>query len=449
MPRIVIIGAVAAGTSAASQAKRRAPEAEVVLLERGLHVSYGACSIPYNIADPARDIEDVVVVSPDEFRTERHVDLRTGHAVTGIEADRHVVHARRLADGSTYELPWDRLVLATGARAVLPSLPGLELPGVFVLRELTDGARVKEFLATAHPRRAVIIGGGYIGLEMAETLHARGLAVTIVEKAPQLIPGFETVVADVVQADLARRGVRIVTGDGLRGVEQGDSGLLVRTERDSFDADLVLVAVGVKPNVDLARAAGVRLGPTGAISVDDHQRTNLPDVFAAGDCAEALQLVSGRPTWMPLGTTANKQGKVAGANATGADERFRGIVGTAGFKVFELEVARTGLTPADAADLGLDAIVSVSRHVARGPPAAPVVTTTLLVERGTRRLLGAQMVGAGAVAKRIDVFAAALHARMTVDDVEALDLSYAPPFAPVYDPILIAATVAKKELAGR
>lgn len=449
MTRIVVVGGVAAGMSAASQAKRRAPEAEVVVLERGPYVSYGACGMPYNLLDPGRAIEDLVVITPERFRDERGIDVRTRHEASAIDLGRRRVRARDLSSGQDLELAYDALVLATGARAVRPPLPGMDLPGVFVLRELTDGAAMKRFLAEAAPRRAVIVGAGYVGMEMAEALRARGLAVTVLEKMTQLLPGFAPPVVEAVQRELARHEVEALTGVSVKEIRRGDRELAVVTDRGPFPADLVLVSVGVRPNTALAEAAGLTLGASGAIAVDDAQRTSAPGVWAAGDCAEARHLVTGRPAWIPLGTTANKQGKVAGANAAGGDERFGGIVGSAAFKVFGLEVGRTGLAPAEASRAGLDFVAATSTHRSRGHayPGASDLTTVLLAERATGRLLGAQLIGAEGVTGRVDVYATALTAGLTVSALEQLDLAYAPPLAPVYDPILVAAGVAEKALA--
>jgi CoA-dependent NAD(P)H sulfur oxidoreductase len=444
--RIVVIGGVAAGMSAASQAKRRDRAAEVIVLERGPHISYSACGMPYNIGAPARALEDLVIVDAATARAQRGVDVRTRHEVLALDALARRLRVRSLEGGAEEELAWDRLVLTTGATATRPPLPGLELPGVFVLRELTDGAAIKAHLAARPVRAAVVIGAGYIGLEMADALRGLGLTVTVLEKLGQALPGWVDPVCAEAREELQRHQVVLETGVAISAVERQGAGLRVRTDRGDLDAGLVLVSTGVRPNVALARAAGVALGPSGAIAVDDRQRTNLPGVFAAGDCAEAHHRVTGRSVWIPLGTTANKQGKVAGANAAGADERFAGIVGTAGFKLFDQEVARTGIDAVEAARLGLDAVTAVSHHHGRGRsyPGDRPVLTVVAAERGTGKLLGAQMIGGEAIGKRIDVFATALTAGMTVAEVEDLDLSYAPPFAPVYDPILIAATVARK-----
>ncbi len=450
MPRIVVVGAVAAGTSAASQAKRRNPQAEVILLERGADVSYGACGLPYNIEDPERAIGDVVVFSAQRFREERGLDVRTLHEVVSADTSGHVLRVRDLSKNEEYELSYDKLILATGASAVKLPLPGMELDGVFALRTLADGTAIKRLLGERVLQRAVIVGAGYIGMEMAEVLRARGLEVTVLEKLEQVVPGIESSLAKLVREELDRQGVRVETGISLRGITRSEAGLSVDTDRGAFAADLVLVSVGVRPNVSLAKDAGIRLGPTGAIAVDEAQRTSAPDVYAAGDCAEAIQRVTGQPVWVPLGTTANKQGKVAGANAAGAEERFEGILGTAAFKVFDLEVGRTGLARADLVRAGIHAVTSSSTHTTRGHhyPGVKSVTTVLLVEGATGKLLGAQMVGGEGVAGRIDVLATALHARMTIDDLAALDLAYAPPLAPVWDPVLIAATSAQKLLAA-
>jgi NADPH-dependent 2,4-dienoyl-CoA reductase/sulfur reductase-like enzyme len=447
--RIVVIGGVAAGMSAASQAKRRRPDAEVVVLERGPYVSYGACGMPYNIADAERRIEDLVVVTPEQFRRERGIDLRTRHEVTALDLDAKRLRVRDLATDREEELRWDALVIATGASAVKLPIPGMELPGVFPLRQLGDGAAMKRFIEERRPARAAIIGAGYIGMEMAESLRARQLEVTVLEKLEQVVPGFDPAIAHLVEGELTANGVRVETGIGVDAIERADGGFVVRTDRGAIAADLVLVSAGIRPNVALAKSAGIRLGATGAIAVDASMRTSAPDVYAAGDCAEAMHRVLERPVWIPLGTTANKQGKVAGANAAGGGERFAGVVGTAAFKVLGLEVGRTGLGTSEIERAGLQAVRALSTHKSRGHayPGAKGITTILFAEKGSGRLLGAQMIGGEGVAKRIDVLATALSTRMTIEELESLDLAYAPPFAPVYDPILVAASVAKKELS--
>lgn len=375
--------------------------------------------------------------------------MRTRHEVTDIDLARRDVGVIELDAGRHFRLGWDRLVLANGAVAVRPQLPGLDLEGVFVLREFDDARAIKRHLAEARVASAIIVGAGYIGMEMADALRGLGIAVTVLEKADQVLPGFAPAIVEAAQRELDRCGVRVETGVSLRSVRRDGADLVAATDRGEVRAQIVIVSIGVRPDVALAGKAGIALGRSGAIAVDSAQRTSAEGVYAAGDCAEAHHLVLGCPVWLPLGTTANKQGRVAGANVAGADEHFGGIVGSAGFKLFDLEVARTGLGAAEIAAAGLDAVAAVSHHHTRARyyPGDKPVTTVVHAERASGRLLGAQMIGGDAVAKRIDVFATALHARMTLAQVEALDLSYAPPFSPVYDAILIAATVGLKALA--
>lgn len=447
--RIVVIGGVAAGMSAASQARRRDPGCEVVVLDRGHDISYSACGMPYNIGDPARGVDDLVILNAETARSERGIDVRTRHAAQALDVSRRVVQVADLEAGSNYALTWDALVIASGATALRPAVPGLDLAGVFVLRDLTDARHIKSYLADVKVSTAVVVGAGYIGIEMADVMHGLGIAVSILEKADQVLPGFAPAIVEVAAHALERHGVSVQTATSLQRVQREGADLLVHSDRGVIHAQIVIVAVGVRPDVALAREAGIALGASGAIAVDSAMRTSVPTVFAAGDCAEAHHLVLDRPTWVPLGTTANKQGKVAGANAAGGNQHFGGIVGSAGFKCFDLEVARTGLGAADIASAGLDAVAAVSTHHtrARSYPGDKPISTVVYAERGSGRLLGAQMIGGEAVAKRIDVFATALHARMTLAQVEALDLTYAPPFAPVYDAILIAASVGVKALA--
>ncbi len=344
LDRVIVIGGVAAGMSAASQIRRRQPKTRVTVLERGDHISYGACGMPYNIEDPQRDMDDLIVLSAEEARDKRGIDLRLRHEATAIDLERNVVTMTDLENDATVNEPFDALVIATGARAVRLPLPGFDLPGVQVLRDLGDGMAVKKALED-NPKRAVIIGAGYIGMEMAHVLTSRGLAVTVLERLPELLPGWHPETVKTVGETLAGNGVEFLTGVSVEGAEAGPDGRVaaVLTDDGRFEADLVLVAAGVRPNVELATSSGLRIGDTGAIWVNQRQQTSHENVWAAGDCAEAYHRILRRNAWIPLGTTANKQGRIAGANIAGAPQQFRGIVGTAGFVVFDLEVARTGI----------------------------------------------------------------------------------------------------------
>ncbi len=447
-PRVLVVGGVAAGMSAASQVRRRAPGAEVVVFERGPYISYGACGMPYNIADPERSMHDLVVLTAERALSDRGITVWLRHEVLEIEIEAGRVRVRDLEEGVERRESFDALVLATGARPVRLPLPGFDLPGVVVLRDLGDGSRLKEIVAHG-PERAVIVGAGYIGMEMAHVLTERGVAVTILEKQPQILPGWHTDTVALVADELDRHGVEVRTSVRVEGAEAGDEGRVaaVLTDQGRVPADLVLEAVGIRPNSELAAAAGLRLGTTGAVWVSQQQQTSHPRVWSAGDCAEAYHRVLRRNTWIPLGPTANKQGRIAGANAVGGRERFPGVVGTAGFVVFGLEVARSGLGVEEAEREGFEPVAVTIRQRSRAhayPGGAPV-QVTLVADAPSGLLLGGELVGQEAAALRADVLATALATHMTVSDVQGLDLVYAPPFAPVWDPVLVAANqLAKK-----
>jgi len=440
--RVIVVGGVAAGMSAASQIRRRQPKSKVAVLERGSHISYGACGMPYNIEDPERSIEDLVVLNAEHARSKRGIDLRLRHCVNEIDLAAGNVSVTDEDNNRDFREPFDALVIATGARAIRLPLPGFDLPGIEVLRDLGDGAAIKRSLEN-QPRRAVIVGAGYIGMEMAHVLTARGLQVTVLERLPQLLPGWHEETVAVVMETLSSQGVEYHTGATVKAAEAGSDGRVasVVTDRGAFDADLVLVAAGVRPNVELASGAGIRIGDTGAIWVNQSQQTSVPTVWAAGDCAEAYHRILRRNAWVPLGTTANKQGRVAGANVVGANQRFRGIVGTAGFVVFDLEVARTGIGEHQAKEEGFDPVTATIRQRSRahGYPGGVPIQTHLVADRETGLLLGAELVGKEGAALRVNTLATALAAHMTVTDLQNLDLVYAPPFASVWDPVLVAA----------
>lgn len=443
--RLVVIGAVAAGTSAAAKAKRVNPGLEVILLERDQHISYGACGLPYFIAGLVPRIEALIARSPVQFR-EHGVDVRIRHEALEIDPLNRSLRVADLEAAKEYTLPYDYLVVATGAVSFRPPVPGLDLPGVFTLRTLSDGLALHDALKSKPPRSVVIVGGGYIGLEMAEAFRARNLPVTIVEMASQLMVNLDQEMSELVLTEVESHGVRVLLNDGLVRCEGAGHVEKVITQHNEISADLVLLAIGVRPNTKLAEQAGLKLGAGKAIAVDEHMRTSIEGIYAAGDCAETWHQVTGDKTYIPLGTTANKQGRVAGANVAGMDCTFEGVVGTAVAKVFGLEVARTGLTEKEAAAKGFNvhtATIHATDHASYYPGATPL-HVKLIIDRATRRLLGAQLVGAQGAAKRVDVLAAALYAKMTVDDLTRLDYSYAPPYASVWDATLVAANVASR-----
>ncbi len=443
--RLIIIGGVAAGMSAAAKAKREKRDLEVVVYEKGAHVSFAACGMPYLIAGDIADYSELIVRTPEQMG-KQGVEVHIHHEVKAIDAAAKAVIVRDLQGEREFTQDYDQLVIATGARPIWPQLLGSRLEGIFGLRTLESGLELQNFLANHKPQRALIVGGGYIGVEMAETFRRLGLEVTMIIRSGKVMRGaLDDDMRELVHAELARHGVEIVRGAPVA-FEGNDRVEAVVTAEGQYPCDMAVLGMGARPNVELAHAAGVALGATGAIATDDHMRTNLPAVFAAGDCCEALHLVTGEPAYIPLGSTANKQGRVAGENAAGGQVTFGGVVGTTVVRCFDLAVATTGLSASSANDAGFISQETTiqAKHISHFFPGAADIHVKLVVDPETDRLLGGQIVGQKGVAKRIDVLATALHNRMTITDLQRLDLSYTPPFAPVWDPILVAANVAAK-----
>jgi NADPH-dependent 2,4-dienoyl-CoA reductase/sulfur reductase-like enzyme len=445
--KFVVIGGDAAGMSAASRAKRRDPKLAVTVLEQSGDVSYSACGMPYNIADADREIEDLVVRPAEVFRSRQDIDLRTGHRVESIDPAARTV-AGIDGDGKPFRIPYDKLLFATGGRPVLPGIEGQDLPGVFCLKSLEDGRRIKAFLTREKVRRVVILGMGYIALEMAEALRTRGIAVAMVKPGPVLLPWMAADLSAVVQEELLKNDVRLYPGEAVSRIESSENGLMVHTPQRKLPAQLVLVAVGIRPNAEIAKAAGIRIGAGGAIAVNTRQQTSEPDIYAAGDCAEAKHVVTGDSTWIPLALRANRAGWAVADAVCGHPVELEGVAGTAVFKVFGLEVARTGLSLGEALQAGFEPAESVvtTRSRAHAHPGAVKIRVQMVGDRKSGRLLGTQMVGPEGVAHRINAAAVALHNRMTVSAFSQLDLSYAPPFGPVWDPLLTAANQLLKKL---
>ena len=446
--RLVVIGGVAAGMSAAAKARRENRDLEVVVYERGPYISYAACGMPYWLAGEVADYQALIVRTPQQM-AKQGVQVHVGHEVTAIDPEMQTVTVRNREEGREFPQHYDRLVIATGARSQTPALadPRHDMEGVLGLRSLESGLAVRRFLDEYRPRRAVIVGGGYVAVEMAETLRRLGLEVTMLIRSGQVLrTSLDDDVRPLVEKELAAHDVEVVQGTPLALEGHGRVTAVVADGGAHYPCEMVLLGVGAKPNVELAHQAGVTLGSTGAIATDKAMRTNLPGTYAAGDCAEVWHRVSDQPVYLPLGSTANKQGRVAGTNAAGGQATFGGVVGTMIVRCFDLGVASTGLTAAEAQALGyqVEETAITARDLSHYFPGTSDMLVKLVADSQSGRLLGGQVVGAVAAAKRIDTLAAALHNHMTVPELQGLDLAYAPPFAPVWDPILVAANVAAK-----
>lgn len=441
--RLVIIGGDAAGMSAAAQVRRMktVDELEIVVFERFSTTSYAACGLPYLVGGFVTSPHRLVARTPEQHRA-KGIDVRIRHEVTSIDVKASTVTVRDLDAGLESAWPFDDLLIGTGASGILPPWPGIDAKGVLQLRTLDDAAQVEQLLASG-ARRAVVVGAGYIGLEVAEGLLKRGLHVTVIERldAPMGAVLDADMAADVADA-MRAAGIDLRLGTAVTGFKvDGARVCAVETAAGSFEADVVVIGLGVRPNAELARAAGIGVGEAGGIQVDDHLRTDSPHIWAAGDCVESHHRISGRSVVVALGTHANKQGRVVGTNIAGGDAAFRGVLGTAITRFQDTEIARTGLTEREAAVSGSDVLGVTTEASSRAHyyPDAQPMKIKLVVERGTGRLLGAQIVGGAGAGKRIDVLATALWNGMSVAEVAEMDLSYAPPFSPVWDPVLLAA----------
>lgn len=440
--RLVVIGGDAAGMSAASQARRLLDpdELEIVAIERGGWTSYSACGIPYYVGGVIDPLERLVIRTPEEFR-ERDIQVRMHTEATELDLDRRRVRLDSGPDGDTW-LDFDLLMLGTGARPLRPDVPGLDAPGVHGVATLADAQRIRTEVLERSPRRAVVLGGGYIGIEMADMLLRRGLEVTVVLADPLPMGTLDEDMGERVCAAMTAMGITVVTCAPVRAVETGADGWVARVLTDSseHEADLVVLGLGVRPNGDLGAAAGLAVGDSGGLRVDDGQACQ-EGIWAAGDCTETRHRLTGRSVSIALGTHANRQGRIAGTNICGGDERFPGVLGTAITVVGETEIGRTGLSTREIEQAGLRAETTTVESTTKAGyfPGAEPIATKLLHEHGTGRLLGAQIVGGPGAGKRIDVLAAALWNEMTVADLAGMDLSYAPPFSPTLDPVSITA----------
>lgn len=445
--RLVVIGGDAAGMSAAVNARRLNPGMEIVALERGDRTSYSACGIPYLVAGDVNDPEALVARTPQEFRDAHQIDVRVRHEAIAVDLAARRVHVRDLAHDRDLVIPFDQLLFATGAHPSRPDLPGVDLPFVRTVKTIPDGEWLRQWLGAAPERpRVVVVGAGYVGLEMAEAFLRHGAEVTVLQRSAQVMTSLDADVAEVVATAMNDLGVVLRTGVEVQGFEPGR----VLCADGPLDADLVVLATGVAPSSRVASEAGVATGAKGAIVVDARQRTGVEGVWAAGDCATSLHLVSGAEVHVALGTVANKQGRVAGVNIGGGYARFPGVLGTAITKLCDVEIGRSGLTESGARQAGFEPVsATISSSVRAGyMPDAGRVMVRLVAERDTGRLLGGQIVGDNWVAKRIDTVAAALTARLGVGDLIDMDLSYAPPFSSVWDIVQVAARRLQRQLGS-
>lgn len=452
--KIVIVGGVAGGMSAATRARRMNESAQITVFEKGPYVSFANCGLPYYIAGKIITERKLLVTTPQQLKAQFEIDTRCNHEVTRIDRKRKLVSVINHSTGESFEQPYDKLILSPGASAIVPPIEHINAPNVFLMRTMQDMQRLHQWMKQHQPKNAVVVGAGFIGLEMVESLHHRGLAVTLIEKAPHAMPPLDADMAPWLTSELHRNDVRLITGHGLASLETDSpaSDALVSAaitdDGTRISTDLLLLSIGVRPNTTLARDAEIALGPSGAIIVNESQQTSDPDIYAVGDAAVSTHTITAKPVHIPLAGPANRHGRAAGEHAaTNSAPRASRVLGTAIVNIFNLAVAMTGLSETRAKQQGMDvdsAYIFRGDHAGFYPGASPI-QLKLIYERKTGKILGAQALGYNGVDKRIDIIATAMHFGGTIDDLADLDLAYAPQFGAAKDPIHIAAFVAQNQ----
>lgn len=447
MHPFLVIGGVAAGMSAASKARRLRPEWPIIVYEQGSYVSYGACGLPYYLSGVIPDYRKMIIRDPEYYRKKMEIEVHVRHRVLAIDAAEKRVRVKNLDTGETFYQQYETLLYAAGAGPVIPPVPGANLPEVFTLRTLEDGLFIHSRLQDAAVRRVAVIGGGYVGLEVAENLRLLDKEVLIIEREERLLPNFDPAFSAIIQNELEMNQVKLHFGESLVAFSGNGHLQTVVTDKGEYPCDLALLAIGVRPSSDLAKAAGIALGYNNAVAVDRTMRTNIPDILAAGDCAETYHRLWRKNVYFPLGTTANRQGRLAGENACGGHAEFTGVLGTSVAKIFSLACATTGFTEQEAARAGLAAASSTVETLDHAIyyPGARRLHLKLVYCPSSSVLLGGQIVGSEGVAHRIDVLATAVAAGMTLRELAEVDMSYAPPYKGVWEAVVVAANVAESD----
>ncbi len=450
---LLVIGGVAAGMKAAAKARRESSAMQITVVTDEQYISYAGCGMPYFIGDVIKDSKKLILREPIYFKNMHNITVLTRHQATAIDTKSKQVRVNDLEKKEGLVFDYDKLIIATGAQPIVPPLPGISLGNIFTLRTVNDAFKIRACVDGGRVKNAVIVGGGLIGLEMAENLALRGIKVAVVELLDQILPPLDKDMALLVQKHVMEKGVEVIASDGVKSFEGNSSGAVVTviTGKRQLPADMVILSIGIKPNTKLAQEAGIEIGTTRAIKVNERMETNIPDVYAVGDCAESIHLVTGKPVWIALGSTAAKMGRVAAINATGGFDSFKGVLGTLIVKVFELNVGKIGLSEREATKEGFQvasALVPVGDKAHYYPETKDIIIK-LIADAVTKKLLGAEIVGEGVVDKRIDVIATALTFGTTVDQISKLDLAYAPPYAMSMDAIVVAANVLGNKLSGK
>jgi len=445
--KIAVVGGVAAGTSAAAKARRTNDEAEIVLFEKGKDISYAGCGLPYYISGVTKSRKKVVINTPDEFAEKYGVDVKTEHEVVDLDKEKKTLKFKNLQEDTEGTYQYDKLIIATGAKPVVPPIPGIDLENIYPLRSVKDADRIKEKVQGLD--KVTIIGAGLIGLEMAEAFSELDKEVTVVELEDKILPPFSEEITKYVDQHLRDQDVNLVLGDGVSSFKGEDAvDKVITSSGKEIDADFVLLSLGIKPEVTLAKKGGIEIGDTGAIAVNEKMETSEEDIYAAGDCAETINLLTDEKAWVPMGSTANKQGRVAGENAGGGSNHHLGVFQTAITKIFDYTVAKTGLDEKEAEESGYDPLVvsiTGSNHASYFPNFKKMKIRGVF-DKKTHRILGVQIEGEDKVDKRVDVLSTAIYSELRAEDLFQIDLAYAPPYSTPKDPVAVLGMVAEKKL---
>jgi len=442
---LIIIGGVAAGTKAASKARREDPDLKISLYTEEKYISYSACGLPYYISGTIQNEKKLLVRTSEDFKEKEHIDIYLQHRVTRIIPEKKAVMVKNLDMSEEFEKEYTCLLVATGSSPIMPPLAGINLKNIFKLKSIEDGIKIKQSVKSA--KRAVIVGAGYIGLEMAEAFHELGIKTTIIERTSHILSTFDPDMTDQIRTYLEEeKDLKIITDDSVTGFIGDNKGNLIEIQTQNgqnIKADLAVIAVGVKPNTQIAREAGIKLGKSGAILVNERMQTNYPNIYAAGDCVETINRITNEQTWVPLGSTANKQGRVAAINITGGYAEFKGILGSMVVKIFDYTASKTGLNEKEAKNFGFNYEIAIVSHRDRSGymPEAKGIILKVMADRKTGNFLGIQAIGKGDADKRVNVIATAITANMTVEKFIQTDLTYAPPYSSAIDPLLIATQI--------
>ncbi len=453
MEKILVIGAVASGTKAAAKIKRENPDAQVVVVTKDKHISYAGCGLPYFIGGVIEEEKELVVKTPEDFKEITDIDVYIEHEALEIDTESKSVKVKDLKTEEEKVYTYDKLVIATGASPFVPPIEGKDLQGVYPVRTVSNALEVRKLVDEGKVKKAVVVGGGFIGLEVAENLHERNIEVSLVELIDHILPPFDEEIALYAQNYMKEEGVNIYTGEKVLSIKGQDGKVQkVITDKREIEADLVIMSVGVRANTQLAQQIGVELGVTRAIKVNEYMETNLQDVYAVGDCAENVNLVTEQPAWYPMGSTANKMGRIAGINISKSEkDHLKGVLGTTIVKLFNLNAAKTGLSERDAKKAGfeIETVLVPANDKAHYYPGYRQIITKLIADKNTHKVLGAQVIGEGVVDKPIDIMATAITFGAKVEDLEKLDLAYAPPFSMAMSSTILAANVMRNKLTGR